>query len=89
MGGEVDRLELTGESMTLLASGRFTMVTTFRVTDGSNIFPESIPDAGTYAVSGSTVTFTFDSDGSTAAATINRNGMTLHDIGLTFIYRRE
>ena len=86
---DVDRLELTGESMTLLASGRFTMVTTFRVTDGNNIFPESIPDAGTYAVTDSTVTFRFDSDGSTATATVNGNAMTLHDIGLTFLYRRE
>ena len=86
---EVDRLELTGEEMTLLASGRFTMVTTFRVTDGNNVFAESIPDAGTYAVDGSTVTFTFDSDGSTASATVDGNAMTLNDIGLTFIYRRE
>lgn len=86
---EVDRLELTGESMALFASGRFTMVTTFRVTDGSNVFPESIPDDGTYTVNGSSVMFRFNSDGSTATATVNGNAMTLNDIGLTFLYRRE
>ena len=86
---DVDRLELTGESMTLFASGRFTMVTTFRVTDGSSVFPESIPDEGTYTVSGSSVTFRFNSDSSTVTAAVNGNAMTLHDIGLTFLYRRE
>jgi hypothetical protein len=86
---EVDKLELTGEAMTLLASGRFTMVTTFRVTDGSNVFLESIPDEGTYAVNGSTVTFTFNTDGSTVTATVDGTAMTLNDIGLTFVYRRK
>lgn len=75
--------------MTLFASGRFTMVTTFRVTDGSSVFPESIPDEGTYTVSGSSVTFRFNSDSSTVTAAVNGNAMTLHDIGLTFLYRRE
>jgi hypothetical protein len=86
---EVDRLDLTGESMTLASSGRFTMVTDFLVTDGSDVYPESIPDEGTYAVSGSTVTFTFDSDGSSVTATVSANTMTLDDIGLTFVYHRE
>jgi len=85
----VDKLELTAETITLIASGRVSMVTTFRVTDGGNVSAESVPDAGTYAVNGSTVTFMFDSDGSTPTATVNGDTMTLDDIGLTFVYRRD
>jgi len=86
---EVDKLELTGETITLIVSGRVAMVTTFRVTDGGNVTAESVPDAGTYAVNGSTLTFKFDSDGSTPSATVNGDIMTLQDIGLTFVYRRD
>lgn len=85
----VDKLEVTAETITLLASGRVTMVTTFRVTDGGSVSSESVPDAGTYTVSGSTVTFRFDSDGSTPTAIINGDTMTLGDIGLTFVYLRD
>jgi len=85
----VDKLELTGEVITLVPPRSLTIITTFRVTDGSNVFAESIPDKGTYAVNGSTVTFTWDSDGSTSTATVSGNTMTLQDIGLTFVYHRD
>ena len=85
----VVKFDLTGETMTLVASGRMTMVTEFRVTDGGNVFAESVPDAGSYSVNGSKVAFKFDSDGSTPTATVNGDTMTLDDIGLTFVYRRD
>ena len=80
--------------ITTLDSGRFSMLNTFRVTDGSDVFPESIPDEGTYAVNGSTATFTFFSDGGTAPATVSGNVMTLVDIidgpiSYTFVYLRD
>ena len=83
------KLELTGEVMTLDAQGRVDMVTNFRVTDGGDVFTESIPDVGSYVVNGSSVVFTFPSDGSTATATVSGRTMTLEDIGLTFGYRRD
>jgi len=85
----MDKEELTGEVITLVAPRSLTIVTTFRVTEGSNVFSESIPDEGTYAVNGSTVTFTWDSDGSTSTAAVSGNTMTLQDIGLTFVYHRD
>ena len=92
--GGADKLEVTAEVITTLESGSFTMLTAFRVTDGSDVFPESIPDNGTYAVNGSTATFTFSSDGGTAPATVSGNVMTLVDIidgpiSYTFVYRRD
>ena len=65
------------------------MITTFRITDGGVVSTESVPDSGSYTVNGSTVSFTFPSDGSTPLATIDGDTMTLGDIGLTFVYRRE
>ena len=75
----MDKLEVTAEVITTVASGRHTMLTTFRVTDGSDVFTESIPDEGTYVVNGSRITFTY-SDGSTARATVSGNVMTLDDV---------
>ncbi|HMA19689.1 MAG TPA: lipocalin family protein [Gemmatimonadaceae bacterium] len=86
---DVDKYELTGETITLAASGRVTMITSLRVTDAGNVSSESVPDAGTFTVNGSTVTFRFDSDGSTPTATVTGDIMTLGDIGLTFVYRRD
>jgi hypothetical protein len=86
---DVDKYELTGETITLLATGRVTMMTSLRVTDNGNVSLESVPDGGTFTVNGSTVTFRFDSDGSTPIATVTGDTMTLGDIGLTFVYRRD
>ena len=84
------KMDLTSEVMTLEASGRVTMVTTFFVTDPpNNPFSESVPDEGTYLVNGSTISFTFPSDGSTPSATVSGDMMTLEDMGLTFVYRRD
>ena len=80
---------VTAESFTILATGRFTMVTTFRFTEGANVFSESIPDGGTYVVNGPIVTFTYDSDGSTDVATMNGDTFILEDIGRAWRYRRH
>jgi hypothetical protein len=83
------KVELTGETVTLLADGRQTMVTYFRVTEGGNVFTESIPAPGNYTVDGSTVLLTFDNDEDTYTAIVNGDAMTIEDIGLTFLYRRD
>src|SRR5687767_15078637 len=54
------KVELTGETVTLLPAGKQTMVTSFRVTEGGSVFLESIPAPGSYTVNGSTLLFTFD-----------------------------
>ena len=86
----VDKLEIISEVISLLASGRFTDVNSFRLTEGSNVSVETINDEGSYVVHGSTVTLTYDVDGSVYLATVNGDTMTLHDpeIALTFVYRR-
>lgn len=83
------KVELTGETVTLLAAGRQTMVTSFRVTEGGDVSFESIPAPGNYTVDGSTLLLTFDDDESTYTAIVNGLTMTIDDIGLTFVYRRD
>ena len=83
------KVELTGETVTLLASGRQTMVTSFRVTEGGSVFTESIPAAGNYTADGPALLLTFDNDEDTYTALVNGNTMTIDDIGLTFLYRRD
>lgn len=83
------KVELTGETVELLSSGRQTMVTSFRVTEGGTVFTESIPAPGNYTVNGSTLTLTFDNDTDTYTAIVNGDMMTIDDIGLRFVYRRE
>ena len=85
----VDKLEVTEEIYTLREGGLFSMTTTFRVTDAGAVSSETVPDNGTYTVDGSTVTFTYASDGSTDIAAIDNVTMTLDDIGHTFVYRRD
>ena len=83
------KVELTGETVTLIASGRQTMVTSFRVTTGGIVSVESVPAPGNYTVNGSTLLLTFDDDESIYTATIKGDTMTINDMGLTFVYRRD
>ena len=83
------KVELIGETVTLLASGRQTMVTSFRVTESGSVFTESIPASGDYTVDGSTLLLTFDTDEDRYTAIVNGDTMTIDDIGLRFVYRRE
>ena len=85
----VDKLEVTEEIYTLREGGLFSMTTTFRVTDAGAVSSETVPHNGTYIVDGSSVTFTYTSDGSTDIAAIDNVTMTLDDIGHTFVYRRD
>ena len=80
---------VTAETFTLLATGRFTMSTTFRFVVNGNVMTESIPDGGTFTVVGPIVTFHYDSDGSTDVATVNGNTFTLEDIGEEWTYQRS
>ena len=83
------KVELTGETVTLTDSGRQTMVTSFRVTEGGSVFLESIPAPGSYTVNGSTLLLTFDNDDATYTAILSGDTMTIDDIGLRFVYRRD
>jgi hypothetical protein len=65
------------------------MVTSFRVTEGGNVSLEDVPAPGSYTVNQSTLTLRFDADSDIYTAIVNGDTMTIDDIGLTFLYRRD
>lgn len=83
------KVELTGETVTLLESGRQTMVTSFRTTERGVVSTENIPAPGKYTVNGTTLTLSFDADSDIYTAIVTGDTMRIDDIGLTFIYRRS
>jgi hypothetical protein len=50
---------------------------------------DSLPDAGTYALNGTAVTFTFESDGSTGTGSLSGNSLTVAAGGLALIYKKQ
>ena len=83
-----DKVEVTADVLTV-ASGAFTELTTIRVTSGGAVTTQSIPDAGTYSINGTAVTFTFQSDGSTGTGTLNENSLIVVTQGLSLLYRKQ
>jgi hypothetical protein len=63
-------------------------MTTIKTTEGGQVTTETIPDAGTYTQTGTAVTFTFNSDGSSGTGTLNGNTVTVASQGFSLVYTR-
>ena len=50
---------------------------------------DSIPDAGSHALNGTAVTFTFDSDGSTGTGSLSGKTLTVAAVGLALVYKKQ
>ena len=50
---------------------------------------ESIPDGGWYALNGTAVSFTFDSDGSTGTGSLAGNTLTVASAGFALDYKKH
>jgi hypothetical protein len=83
-----DKVELTADVVTFAAAGTFTHTSTARTTVSGQATTSSIADAGTYTVSGTTVTIRSNSDGSTSTGTWAVNTLTIVEEGFTFVYTR-
>ena len=83
-----DKVELMSDVITAVASGSFTQMTQIRVTQSGQVSTQSIPDAGSYTLNGSAVTFTFNSDGSTGTGSLSGNTLTVTEDGFAFVYRK-
>jgi len=84
-----DKIEVLGDAITVTATGSFTQLTQVRVTQGGQVSTQSIPDAGTYTLNGSAVTFTFNSDGSSGTGTLNGKSLTVTESGISLVYRKQ
>ena len=84
-----DKIEVLGDAITVTASATFTQLTQVRVTQGGQVSTQSVPDAGSYTLNGKTVTFTFNSDGSTGTGTLSGNTLTVAESGISLVYRKQ
>ena len=82
------KLELLGDDL-LFSSGSFTQHTTFRYTEGGVPLTDDNVEVGTYTLSGSSLTFHFNSDNSTASATVSGATITVRVDGHAFVYTKS
>src|SRR5262245_12353114 len=82
---EAYKIELTGDFVTLAASGSFTQMTRVRVTEGGVATTEYRPDAGTWTRSGTAITVRFQSKGRTVTGSFDGNGITVALDGLSYV----
>lgn len=85
----LDKVELMSDVLTVVASGSFTQMTQIRVTQSGQVTTQSIPDAGSYTLNGSAVTFTFNSDGSTGTGALSGSTLTVAEDGFAFVYKKQ
>ena len=84
-----DQVEITSDVLNVSENGTFTQMTHLRVTEDGQVTTDSIPDTGSYALNGSALTFTFDSDGSTGTASLSGKTLTVAAVGLALVYKKQ
>lgn len=81
------KVEIMSGNFVLAADRTFTTTVVFRLTEDGQASTESESFAGTYAVTGSTVTFTF-SDGDSESGTLSGSTLTFTDGSSTAVFRK-
>ena len=85
--GNGNYIELTSDVITATSSGTFTQLTVIKTTTNGVVTTESIPDDGTYTVSGNDVTFSFSSGSAPGTGTIDGNTLTV-TTDVILVYKR-
>ena len=83
--GITPRLDVLSDKLVLKTNGTFTESTEARSINGTTVTPQTIPDGGTYTVSGTSATFVFN-DGTVGVGTITATtlSMTLPTVALVY-----
>jgi hypothetical protein len=74
--GITPRLDVLSDKLVLLVNGTFTESTQAQSISGSTVTPQTIPDGGTYTLTGTTATFVF-TDGTVGLGTFAGTTLTL------------
>ena len=85
---EEPRVELVSDRFVLLADGTFTATIAFRIWDNDSNVVQSREDAGTYSLSGTVATFSFN-DQTIGTAAVSGNTFTLGGAGAPFVYTKQ
>lgn len=86
---DFDALELLSDVLTVAANGTFRQLSQIRVTQDAQASMESVPDSGSYAMNGTAVTFTYESDASARIASLAGNTLTFSEAGFTLVYKKQ
>ena len=86
---DFDALELLGDVLTVDANGTFRQLSQIRVTQDAEASMESVPDSGSYALNGTAVTFTYESDASPRIASLAGNTLTFAEAEFTLVYKKQ
>jgi len=82
------KIELVGDQLVVSANGTFAVSTQLRITNGTTITTQTVPDGGTYSVSGTSATFIFNG-GTTGTATVSGNTLTVAEPGVSLVYQKQ
>jgi len=82
------KIELVGDQLVVSADGTFAVSTQLRITNGTTITTQTVPDGGTYSVNGTAATFIFNG-GTTGAATVSGNTLTVAEPGVSLVYQKQ
>ena len=83
------RVELLSDQIIATSVGTFTETAIARVTDATGAFTVPFTDKGTWVLSGTTITFRFDSDGSSGTGLLNGNSFTIGETGFASVYVKQ
>ncbi len=85
-----DNFQIVSDVITADSTGKFTELTMIQSLVNGQVAMDTIPDGGTWTVSGTSVAITFNSDGSTAIGSIVGNTLGLQDgAGDTMMYTKQ
>jgi hypothetical protein len=84
-----NKAEVTSDVLTLAEGGSFTQSTQVRLTQSGTVTTQSASEAGTWTLTGTSVSFRFTSDGSVGTGTLNGSTLTVAETGIALVYRKQ
>jgi Lipocalin-like domain len=82
------KIEVLSDQLVVSANGTFTESTQTRTTNGTAVTLATVPDGGTYSLSGTAVTFIFN-DGTTGAGTVSATSLIVAFPGVSLSYQKQ
>ena len=86
--GITPRLDVTSDKLVLKTDGTFTESTQANSISGTTVTPQTIPDGGTYTLSGTSATFVF-TDGTVGVGTFTATTLTMTLPTVVLGYRKQ
>jgi hypothetical protein len=86
--GITPRLDVTSDKLVLKTDGTFTESTQANSINGTTVTPQTIPDGGTYTLTGTSATFVF-TDGTVGVATITATTLSVVLPTVALVYQKQ